>query len=108
MGNRIEAIARRVRTARREQGLNQEDLAEQLGLTRSGYGHYESGRQEFSVNMLFSLSAILGRPVTWLLGIETDLAEDESELLHAYRSIEDEALRRLALKVVKEAAGIES
>ena len=44
-GNRIEAITRRVRTARREQGLNQKEIADLLGLTRSGYGHYESGRQ---------------------------------------------------------------
>jgi transcriptional regulator with XRE-family HTH domain len=101
-------IGKRIRSARVAAGLTQREVAEALKLSHVGFGDIERGKNEPSLQYLEHLSRILGKPVTWFLGIETELADDEAELLHAYRSIEDEALRRLALKVVKEAAGIES
>lgn len=103
-----ETIAKRLREARENTGLTKVELAERLGLTKQGYNPYErpSG-VNFTAEQLEQFADALGKPVTWFLGIETDLAEDEAELLHAYRSIDDKALRRMVLRVAKETAGSE-
>jgi hypothetical protein len=43
---------------------------------------------------------VLGVRVEWLLGLESDLAEDEERLLGAYRSMGEER-RRLTLEYVE-------
>ena len=79
-------------------------MAGALGLSLSGYGHYDRGRQPFTIEQIFQLSRILGRSVEWLLGLETELGEDEDQLLTAYKSIESDTLRSLALQSVRNAA----
>jgi transcriptional regulator with XRE-family HTH domain len=93
-------IADRVARAREELHLTKVDLAEQLGLSKQGYTPYEQGRTPFTVEQLLLLSRILQRRVEWLLGLESDLAEDEERLLGAYRSMGEER-RRLTLEYVE-------
>lgn len=94
------AVAERVRERRAELGLSQTDVAEALGLSKAGYGHYDRGVQPFTVDQLFSLSRILGRSVAWLIGLDTDLTEHEDALLTAYRSL-PEAERGPLLRIVR-------
>lgn len=85
-----EAIARRVRDQRKTLGLSQEDMGRKLGLTKVAYGDYERVKRLFDTEQLFALSRILGKPVSWLLGITTrpgELTEDEQQLLSMYRRI---------------------
>jgi transcriptional regulator with XRE-family HTH domain len=95
-----EAIANRVRGAREEARLSQEDVAVKLGLTGAGYGHYERSRQVFSVEQIFLLSRILNRPVEWLLGLETSLSDSEGVLLTAYRRIANPETQQMCLDIV--------
>jgi len=101
---REDRVRQRVISARKKARLTHKEVGEALGLTESGYGHYERGRQSFSLEMLFRLSDLLQKPVTWFLGIKTDLAEDEEELLHAYRQISDDRIKALLLNMAKDAS----
>lgn len=94
-------IARRVARARKERGLTHDQVGEALSLSGTGYGHYERARQPFSVEQLFQLSRVLGRPVEWFLGIDTDLSEDEAQVLHLWRQIEAPQIRRTVLDLIR-------
>jgi transcriptional regulator with XRE-family HTH domain len=96
-------ITKRVIRAREEAGLRRKEVADALGLEEQSYGHYERGRYAFTVEQLLLLSRTLNKPVTWFLGIKTDLAEDEEELLHAYRAISDDRIKALLLNMAKDA-----
>lgn len=94
----------RIKAARRESGLSQEDVGRRLGLSRSGYGHLEDGSRLLTLDDLANLSRILGRPVEYFLGLDTGMTEDEGQLLAAYQSIDDDVAKRLVLAMVREAA----
>lgn len=88
VGDRLALIPLRVREARKEAGLSQEELGARLGLARSGYGHYESGRQPFTIELLLHLSRILSRPVEYFLGLDTGLTGREERVLTLFRLAE--------------------
>ena len=85
-------------------GECQSNMAELLGLSKAGYGHYDRGRQPFTIEQGCQLSRILGRSVEWLLGLETDLEEDEDQLTSLYRSAPG-AIQEMILDVVKAMVG---
>ncbi len=99
-----EAICKRVRTARKAAGLSQEEVAAQLNLTPAGYGHYERGRQPFSIEMLTRLARVLDRPLEHFLGLQMGLTLEEEQLVAAFRELETEQQRTLALDMVRLAA----
>lgn len=89
-----QAIARRVREARKATGLSQEGLAPKLGLSKVAYGDYERVSRLFDTEQLFQLERILGQPVTWLLGIETkfgELTNEEQQLLGLWRKAKEQS-----------------
>ena len=90
-------ISERVSKARKALGLSQEEVGERLGLTRAGYGHYESSRQPFTVEQLFQLARILEKPITYFLGIEVGLGEQEAELVHVFRELLDDEGREVMM-----------
>lgn len=57
-----------IRTARKEAGLTQEDLAKDLNINRATLSKYESGTISPTIEMLVKISVALNRPVTDLLG----------------------------------------
>ena len=61
-------IAGRIRLAREEAGLTQEQAAERLGLSGSGYNQWETGKRRVGVGELIRLSRVLARPVTYFIG----------------------------------------
>jgi transcriptional regulator with XRE-family HTH domain len=97
------AITERVIRAREESGLQKTELAEKIGLSKSGYHHYEKFEAPFTVAQIFQISRILGRSVGFFLGIDCGLTPDEDELLTAYRNIKSEPGREFILRIVKEA-----
>ncbi len=94
------AVAQRVIRAREEAGLQKSELAERLGLSKSGYTSYEKFEVPFTVEQLFRLQRILERPVAYFLGLSSDMNLDEAQLLTAYRSIPQPAARQAALEMV--------
>jgi transcriptional regulator with XRE-family HTH domain len=58
----------RLRNRRKELKLSQEYVAKKLGITRQGYGHYETGRNEPDARTLIELSKILNCSIDYLYG----------------------------------------
>ena len=58
-----------LKDARLSAGLSQKDLAEQLGVAKSTYSLYESGKREPDVARIKKLAEILGVSSDALLGI---------------------------------------
>lgn len=92
-----EQITQRVISARLTASLSRQDVGERLNLGEQSYGHYERGRYAFTVEQLFQLSRILGKPVTWFLGLPSELDPDEDELLALYRLIADPNMKKWAV-----------
>lgn len=94
-------LARRIKQAREEAGLSQSRLGEYLGIDQPGISKLESGATEVGAIRLVRISEVLGRPVTWFLGIDTGLSDDEAEALHLYRQLESPALRENTLTILR-------
>ena len=103
---REKAICQRVKSTREslEPRVTQEDVAGFLGVSKSDYGHYERMAQPFTVEQLFILSRILGKPVTYFLGLDTGLREDEADLVEAYRQIDNPLIKEFILHNAQAAA----
>lgn len=100
-------VAQRVQDARKRRGLTHEEMGEKLGLTKAGYGHYERGRQAFSIEQLFVIARVLDRPVEWLLGLNSEMSDDELLALALYRRAVRVGLGEAALRVLGAVAGDE-
>ena len=94
-------ITRRVIAARKELGLEPQDVAKALNLEAPSYRHYERGRTPFTVEQLFHLSRILGRPVEWFLGLPKELSEEDARMLHLWRQLPTAAARRFVLHLLE-------
>jgi transcriptional regulator with XRE-family HTH domain len=65
----FKALGARVAELRKEQGLSQQALAEQLGIAQQTFAHYEVGRARMPVSMLPELARLFGVGVDELLGL---------------------------------------
>src|SRR5699024_9624409 len=76
----------RLKETRKEKKLSQEFMAKKLGISRQGYGHYETGRNEPDNESLLKIAEILDCQVDYLLGYK--IKEKESpyltDQLHAF------------------------
>lgn len=60
MAIEYKVIGRHIRTARRNKGLTQEELAEMLSMSPAHFGKVERGERAINLQRLGELSAILG------------------------------------------------
>lgn len=65
-------LAERIKKRRKEKKLTQEYMAKKLGITRQGYGHYETGRNEPDNQTLLKIAEILDCTIDYLYGL-TDI-----------------------------------
>ncbi|MBN1220806.1 MAG: helix-turn-helix transcriptional regulator [Anaerolineae bacterium] len=97
-------IGNRIKTARLAAELTQEEVAAPLGIGRAAYSNIENGHSLVTVDHLLKLPAILHKPVTHFLGIETEnLTPAEAEWLELYRILPADA-KALVLGFVQVAA----
>ena len=61
-------LGKRIAHLRKEQGLTQQQLAEQLGVAQQTLAHYEGARLRVPASMLPHLAQILAVPVDVLIG----------------------------------------
>ncbi len=87
----LDAQAQRIREARRERGLTQEQLAAATGVSRSAVAQWETGRAGQITGNLSRIATVLGISVEWLLYGANKRAPseagtgDELALLRLYR-----------------------
>ena len=88
---------RRIKVARNEANLTQEELAESAGLKRSSITHIERGTQKTPVYTLYLLSNVLGKPFSELLpntgiGLEIDFAGKKTTVTPKAKNILEQLL----------------
>src|SRR5690349_11502829 len=89
---------RRLREARLEARLTQEELGRQLGLTFQAIQKYESGENRLSVGRLVAAAKILQKPISYFVPDETGsdekpLSSAEAELVGSFRRIKRDDAR---------------
>ena len=62
-------LGARIAELRKEQGLSQQALADQLGIAQQTFAHYEVGRARMPVSLLPALAQIFGVAGDELLGL---------------------------------------
>lgn len=67
----IEAFPNRLKTARREAGLTQKQLADLIGVGKAAVSHYEQGVIEPPLNRVILLSRKLNKSIDWLVGLNS-------------------------------------
>lgn len=87
-------VGQRIAQKRKEFGLSQETLGEQLGVSRQAIYKWESDTTLPEIEKLIALSRIFSVSVGWLLGEEEDSAPKElsEEQLHMVQEIVDRYL----------------
>ena len=65
-------LAENLKKFRKLSGFRQDDVAKVIGLDRSAYAYYESGKTEPSAGNLIKISKMFGVDVNTLLGYEAD------------------------------------
>lgn len=68
-------MAERIKRARRESGLQQQELADAVGLTRTSISNIERGKQGLSVDMLYAISEHVNESADVLLRDAINYAE---------------------------------
>lgn len=78
-------VGQRIAQKRKELGLSQEGLGEQLGVSRQAIYKWESDASLPEIDKLITLSKIFSVSVGWLLGVEEDegpsLSQDQERLV---------------------------
>jgi len=64
----FENLGQRIREAREDAGLTQEQLGERIQYSGVGVGHWERGRSRPSIDMLYKISKAVGKPLSFFLG----------------------------------------
>lgn len=90
-------VGQRIAQKRKELGLSQEALGEQLGVSRQAIYKWESGAALPEIEKLVALSRLFSVPVGWLLGVEESPQQEETqngELTEAQLAMVEEIVRR--------------
>jgi transcriptional regulator with XRE-family HTH domain len=113
-------VGKRIRMRRLFLGMNQETLANALGLTFQQVQKYEGGANRVSASRLSEMSKILGVPISFFYGDlqlgDTQTPEQQEarermerpetiELVRLYYAMPDPEMRQKFFEMVKAAAG---
>lgn len=91
------SIGQRIAQKRKEHGLSQESLGEQLGVSRQSIYKWESDGTLPEIEKLIALSRLFGVSTGWLLGVEEDAApprETPEELTETQLKMVEEITQR--------------
>jgi|SRR5690625_2832794 len=64
----MDVLSERLIDLRIEHGYNQDDVAAELNVSSSGYGYYEQGRNEPSLETIYKIACFYQVSVDYLLG----------------------------------------
>ena len=67
------SLGQRIRSARRDAGMSQGQLASSLNTTQSAISLYEAGQRSVGIDMLLNVARILNRPLHYFLGDDGDM-----------------------------------
>lgn len=87
--NTAERIAQKIKDARKKRGLTQKEVAAALGIKENRYAHYEKGRAEPSVELLYQICCYYGESFDDWLGIAdaSPTEQKQDELFKKYEKL---------------------
>ena len=92
----------RMKELRKKQGIEQNDLAKRMKLSRSTIAMWETGRSSPSLDMLIQLCEILGCTTGYLLGVEdTPYQSTVDPAQQAREELADDPDRRALLNLAR-------
>ncbi|MBM0656331.1 helix-turn-helix transcriptional regulator [Capnocytophaga genosp. AHN8471] len=74
----VEKILEKITQKRSQKGYTYENMADDLGLTPSGYRKIEKGETKLSVEKMFQISTVLDIPINELLDIGENWIQNNS------------------------------
>ena len=74
----VEKISEKITQKRSQKGYTYENMADDLGLTPSGYRKIEKGETKLSVEKMFQISTVLDIPINELLDIGENWIQNNS------------------------------
>jgi len=104
-------VGKRIRARRRLCGMNQQTLAQALGLTFQQVQKYEYGANRVSASRLSAIADVLRVPVSYFFieghpDYDARMEQSETiELIRSYYAIPDAQVRQRFLQMVKAVAG---
>ena len=102
MGQKLAARRKKLNRDRRG-GYRQVDIAKRLGISLSGYAHYESGINQIPTSTLSKVAEILEVPVAYFFDEVTESHVESNITIAAYNGLPDMA-KRLVDNHVRELA----
>ena len=97
-------LGEKMRQARSWAHFTQEQVAEQLNVSVDMIWRWEDGRAAPMLDRLVELTRLYEVSADWLLGLATELSDDETLVLSAYRTVAEDQ-RALARKIMEDVAG---
>lgn len=91
-------MVERLKAARKECKMTQQQVADLLGIDRSAYAYYELGVSNPSLENLVTLSSVFKTDIEWFLGIERDKENwnaPENEL-HLIKAVKEKQMSELS------------
>ena len=102
-------VGQRLRRRRLQLGLSQLSVAEAIGVTFQQIQKYEGGTNRIVASRLFDLAQVLDVPVAYFFPeSESDAPKETLSLVKAYYQIEEPALRKKLIELVRSVAADES
>ena len=95
-------IGGRIKSARTNKGLTQQELADQLYIPMTTLSTYENNKAELKGAVVVELANALGVTTDYILtGSSNELSPMEQEILAVYRSIGSAELQRIGMEQLK-------
>lgn len=90
--NTLPIICERIRFYREKKGIEQKELAKQLGITGNSISNWETGRSRPDINLIPDICQILGISLNELFGLPNPpelFTRSEQSLIESYRSLSE-------------------
>ena len=103
-------IGIQIKTARDDRNMTQEELAKKTHKSRVNISNVERGEVAIAADDLALIAYALDKAITSFFPVTVrgatagDLSEDEKDLIHFYRQIQNPAMEKYAIKQVRDLA----
>lgn len=95
----VTTVGGRIKRARTNKGLTQQELADQLYIPMTTLSTYENNKADLKGPVVVELASALGVTTDYILtGSNNELSPMEQELLAIFRAIENPDMKGVALK----------